>query len=176
MGRFAIRTTRLDPFSFLETTTEVSVAVTGFLALFLVLARRDGSFEPFVALGIRVVLLSSVASLLYAATPLLLAGLGLEGERLWRIAAVVPLLSGVVLTVAVRRISRRLPGFQPPTYVQVARLMNGAAILLFVFNLLGWPWSPYAGVHLLGVWLVLGLSAVNFVGLVLQRVLGDPAD
>ena len=73
----------------------------------------------------------------------------------------------------------------PETYADVAGLwptlshrvseepFNLVATLIFVVNLVGWPLTPSAGLHLLGVWLVLGLSTVNFVGLVLQRVLGD---
>ena len=55
----------MDEFSFLETTAEISIAFAGFVSIFLVLARRDGSFSPDYALTIRSILMpaSSVSVL-----------------------------------------------------------------------------------------------------------------
>ena len=163
----------MDPFSFLETTAEISITFAGFISIFLVLARRDGSFHPAVALPIRLILITSVASLFFAALPLVLAGLGVSGAALWRFPSVVFVLVGTGATFFVVSNRRRLPSTQQTaTFAWVGHSLNALSLVASVANMLGWPLPPNAGVYLASVWLLLGVSCVNFLGLVFGRVLG----
>jgi len=162
----------LDYFSFLETTAEISIAIAGFVSVFLVLARRDGSFPPEHALTIRSNLLSSVGCLYFAATPLVVAGLGLAGPALWRFSSAVFLLAhgGIAFYMAVNR--RKLPSaVQGTVFARIAWVLATLALVCLVSNVAGWPLSPNPGVYLLAVWFTLGIASVNFLDLVLRGVL-----
>ena len=85
----------MDVFSFLETTAEISITFAGFTSLFFVLARRDGSLAPEIAVLIRFILLGSIISLFLAALPLIVSGLGVMGATLWRASSGSTLAAGV---------------------------------------------------------------------------------
>ena len=162
----------LDYFSFLETTAEISIAIAGFVSVFLVLARRDGSFPPEHALTIRSNLMTSIGCLFFAAIPLILAGLGVAGETLWRLSSAAFLLahSGISLYMGVNR--RRLPtAVQGTIFARIAWSLAVLTILGLAFNVAGWPASPNGGVYLLTVWFTLGIASVNFLDLVFRGVL-----
>jgi hypothetical protein len=162
----------LDYFSFLETTAEISIAIAGFVSVFLVLARRDGSFPPEHALTIRSNLLSSVGCLFFAATPLVFAGLGVAGPALWRFSSAVFLFAqgGIAFYMAVNR--RKLPSHvQGTVFARIAWGLATLTLIGLVSNVAGWPRSPNAGVYLLTVWFTLGIASVNFLDLVFRGVL-----
>jgi hypothetical protein len=161
----------LDSFSFLETTAEISITFAGFISIFLVLARRDGSFEPGVAVLIRLVLISSIGCLFFAALPLVLAGLSISGPVLWRLSSATCLLVGVGVSIYVVRSRHH---FQPSALVPVGYSLNAAVFLALIANLAGWPAAPNGGVYLAAVWLILAIGAVNFIDLVFHRVLEPP--
>ncbi len=163
----------MDHFSFLETTAEISITFAGFVSIFLVLARRDGSFSAEFALTIRSILITSVGCLCCAAFPLVLASMGVVGAALWRFPSAVFLLtlSGAGFYIATNR--RRLPPAERGTvFARIAWSLVALTILSLVSNVAGWPLSPNPGVYLLSVWLQLGLASVNFLDLVFRGVLG----
>ena len=162
----------MDTFSFLETTAEISVTFAGFISIFLVLARRDGSFDPGVAFLIRLVLASSVGCMFFAALPLLLAALSLEGDALWRVSSATMLAAGGGVSVY---FVRRGAFIQRSRTVSIAYVLSGLVFLGLIANTGGWPVAPNAGAYVASVWLVLGIGSVYFVDLVVNRVLG-PSD
>ena len=162
----------MDIFSFLETTAEISITFAGFVSIFVVLARRDGSFDPGVALLIRLVIFSSIGCLFFAALPLVLAGLSISGPKLWRISSAAFLVVG--FAVPIYLVPRRVH-LQRTVLVPVAVSLNAAMVLALVANLVGWPNPPNGGVYLAAVWLVLALGSINFIDLVFNRVIGPPA-
>ncbi len=162
----------MDVFSFLETTAEISITFAGFISVFLVLARRDGSFEAGVALSIRLVLISSVGCLFFAALPLILAGLSLSGPVLWRGSSATCLLAGIGVTTYV---FRRRHLVQRTVLSPIAVLLNGVVVLALAANVAGWPAPPNGGLYLASAWLILGVGVINFIDLVFHRVLGSPA-
>jgi hypothetical protein len=137
-----------------------------------VLARRDGSFEPGVALSIRLVIFSSVGCLFFAALPLVLAGLSISGPTLWRISSATFLIMGVAIPIYL--IPRRAL-IQRTMLVPVAGSLNALMVLALIANLIGQPNPPNGGVYLAAVWLVLAIGSVNFIDLMFNRVLGPPA-
>lgn len=161
----------MDALSFLATTTEVSITFAGFISIFVILARRDGSFEPDVALLIRLVLIASITGLFSAALPAILSTLSIEGPTLWRLSSAIVLAGAVGVSVYV---FRRRSLIQRSVLVPVAVTFNGAVLVLLLANLSEWPSAPDGGTYVVSVWLVLGIGSINFVDLVFNRVLGQP--
>ena len=163
----------MDPFSFLETTAEIAITFAGFVSLFVVLARRDGSFSPDVALTIRLILLSSISSLFFAALALILAAVGLTAPELWRLASAVFLLvaSGIGY-FGISNLRRLPPEDQNTIFAWVGHSLGGIAALAAVANTVGWPFPPSPGIYLVSVWLMLGIASLNLLNLVFRHVLG----
>ena len=152
--------------SFLQTTAEVSVAFAGFISIFLVLATRNGRFSPEDSLSIRLIVISSVAPVFYAALPLILGSLGVFGVDLWRISSILVGLAGVGITAYF------LPQLLALSSGESLGLMLAVVSLLCLFaNAVGWPWPPSGGLYLLAIWLVVALAGGYFVALIFRRVL-----
>jgi hypothetical protein len=160
----------VDESSVLETTAEISVAFAGFIGIFLVLATRDGRFQPGEAWGIRLIVICSVAPVFAAAVPLILHAFGISGALLWRISSSAIGLSGVAIAPYMARQLRVLPpgegrSLNPMFWLAVV------AVLGCLANALGWPWPPSGGLYLVTVWSVVGIAAGNFVQLIFSKVL-----
>lgn len=158
--------------SFLETSAEIAATLAGLISIFLVLARRDGSFEPAVAFLIRLVVIGSIGSMFFAAVPLVLANLGLNGHDLWRSSSAVMLAACVAVSVYVAR-NRSL--IRRNVLVPVAVFFNVTVLVTLICNVSGWPAPPSGGVYLLSVWLIVGIVSLNFVDLVFHELLGSSA-
>ena len=163
----------MDQFSFLETTAEISITFAGFVNIFVVLARRDGSFSPEFALTIRSILMSSITCLFSAALPLILAALGVSGSPLWRLVSTAFLVTGCGIGFYMVTNRRRLPAAQQGTvFARIAWSLFALIMLALVANIAGWPLPPNAGVYLVSIWLLLGISSSNFLDLVFRGLLG----
>ncbi len=160
----------MDESSILETTAEVSVAFAGFIGIFLVLATRDGRFQPVEAWGIRLIVICSVAPVFYSAVPLVLNSLGISGSMLWRISSSAIGLSGVAIAPYMARQMRALPPGEGRT-LNLMFWLGVVAVLCVLANALGWPWAPSGGLYLLTVWSIIGIAAGNFVELIFRKVL-----
>ena len=163
----------MDHFSFLETTAEISITFAGFVSIFLILARRDGSFSPEFTLTIHSILMASIGCMCFAAVPLVLAALGVAGAALWRLpsAALMLTFGGLAFYMATNR--RKLPATVRGTaFARIAWSLAALTMIALVSNVAGWPLSPNPGVYLLAVWLQLGIASVNFLDLVFRGVLG----
>ena len=161
--------------SLLETTAEVAVAFAGFIGVFLVLATRDGRFHLLDAISIRVIVVCSVSPVFYAALPLVLDSLGISGDALWRVSSGVTAVSGVAIAVnllpKIRAlpIAERLPRTSPRLFIVWA--LGGLSIACLIGNIVGWPWPPSGGLHLLAIWSLVAVAGTNFVVLIFDRVL-----
>jgi len=162
----------LDAFPFLETTAEISATFAGFISIFVVLAQRDGSFDPGVALLIRLVLISSVFCLFFAALPVILAVLSVPSAFLWQLSSTAMLTGGAGVSAYVLR-NRQF--IEPSVLVPLAYVLNTAAFLSLISNVAGWPAAPNGGAYLAAVWLILGIASLNFIDLVFHRLLKPPA-
>jgi len=156
--------------SLLETTAEVSVAFTGFIGLFLVLASRDGRFAPADSFVIRLIVICSIGPVFFAVLPLVLDGLGLSGSPLWRTSSIIVASAGIA---AAAHLARRLRSLE----ARAGRSLNHGFVLGIVAdgsciaNAAGWPWPPNGGVYLLTVWAIVGVAGGNFVELLFRKVL-----
>jgi hypothetical protein len=121
---------------------------------------------------IRLVIISSIGCLFFAALPLVLAGLSISGPMLWRISSATCLVVGVGVPIF---IVRRRAHLRRTILLPVASSLNAAMVLALVANVVGWPNPPNGGVYLAAIWLVLVIGSINFIDLVFNRVLGPPA-
>jgi len=160
----------MDESSLLETTAEVSVAFTGFIGIFLVLAAREGRFAPGDAFVIRLIVICSIGPVFFSVLPLVLYGLGLSGTPLWRISTTGIALTGVAAIVHLARQLRTLERGE-------GRALNYGVLLWViaatscVTNAVGWPWAPSGGMYLLTVWSIVGIAGGNFVELLFRKIL-----
>ena len=156
--------------SFLETTAEVSVAFTGFIGIFLVLATRDGRFPKGEAWSIRLIVVCSVAPAFFAVVPLILDALGFSGPMLWRISSGAIGLAGVTIVAYMVPVARALPPGVGLDF-NYGAVFGLLAVFSCLVNAVGWPWEPSGGVYLVTIWSIIGIAAGNFVGLIFSKVL-----
>lgn len=156
--------------SLLETTAEVSVAFTGFIGIFLVLASRDGRFPPGASFAIRLIVICSVAPVFLAVLPLILHSLGLVGSTLWRTASIAAGVAGAAGIAHLVRQVRTLPAGEGRN-LNYGTVFAGVATLSCVANAIGVPWPPSGGLYLVYLWSLVAIAAGNFVELIFRRVL-----
>ena len=161
--------------SLLELTAEVSIAITGFISIFLALAARDGRLLPVDAFTIRLIVICSFGPVFYAVLPLILNSLGLSGPSLWRSSSSAVVLAGMVIAVYMARQLRFLePG--EGRRINHGFVLGVVAYFSCLANAIGWPWEPSAGLYLVTVWSIVGISAGNFIDLLFNKLLQDRAD
>ena len=87
----------------LEATAEVSIAITGFISIFPVLAARDGRLLPVAAFTIRMIVPCSFGPVFYALLPLILGSFGLVGVALWRSTSMTIGIAALAIVVYMAR-------------------------------------------------------------------------
>ncbi len=164
----------MNVLSFLETTAEISITFAGFISLFFVLARRDGSLASEIAVLIRFVLLGTITSLFLAALPLIVSGLGVNDASLWRMASGSGLTVGVGMGFFAASQRRGLRDREVTAFVRVAWVLATLSGLTYAANLVGWPVSPNGSMYLAAIWLSLAIPSVNLTDLVFGFALNEP--
>jgi hypothetical protein len=160
----------MDEFSFLETTAEISVAFTGFIGIFLVLAEREGKFLALEVYAVRLVVLCSVSPVFFSAFPLILSSLGVSGPVLWRISSIFVAASLILGALYLVRRLKLLEHGEGRT-LNYGFVFGLLAALSCLANLVGWPREPSSGLYLVTVWSIVGVAAGNFVELLFKRLL-----
>jgi hypothetical protein len=82
---------------------ELGAAFAGFIAIFLIFARREGRFSPADSLRIRSIILASFSAVFISLVPLVLHHAGFSGVALWRVASTVALIGGLLAGGVVAR-------------------------------------------------------------------------
>jgi hypothetical protein len=160
----------MDEFSFLETTAEISVAFTGFIGIFLVLAEKEGKFLALEVYAVRLVVLCSISPVFFSVFPLVVHSLGLSGPMLWRISSIFvgfSMIVGLIYLAGRLRLLEHGEG-RSLNYGFLLGLLAGVSCLA---NAIGWPWVPAVGLYLVTVWSIVGIAAGNFVTLLFKRLL-----
>jgi len=159
----------------LETTAEVSIALAGFVGIFLALASKDDKFLAKDVVSIRSIVTCSMSPVFYAVLPILAATLGLYEPLLWQISSGVVLVTSMAIWSSVIISIRRWPREErtPDSVILIASgwVCGSLAMICHTINLLAWPWTASAGVYLLGVWFVILIAALYFVNLIFSRVM-----
>jgi len=154
---------------------ELGAAFAGFIAIFLIFARREGRFSPADSLRIQSIILASFSAVFFSLFPLVLARAGLEGGAVWRISSLMAVASGLFQgSVVARRqiaLTAEERGTVGTTHSVVTWGLFGVAAILFSWNVLGLGSAPAAWRYLASLVCILGIAAMNFVTIAFQRLL-----
>jgi hypothetical protein len=154
---------------------ELGAAFAGFLAIFLIFARREGRFSPIDSLAVRSMILGSFSTVFLSLAPLALAALEVSELAVWRASSALGLLLilsvGVSMALAHRRVPRDVRSDLKPILVVAAWSLATLVTALFIANLAGYFGGPSAGLHISGLVLLLGITALNFSDIAFKRLI-----
>ena len=88
---------------------ELGAAFAGFLAIFLIFAKREGRFSPTDSLAVRSMILGSFSTVFLALAPLALAALGAGESLVWRTSSGLGLLAALSISLSMALAHRRIP-------------------------------------------------------------------
>ncbi len=159
----------------LSLIAELGIGFAGFLAIFLIFARREGRFSPADGIRIRAIVATSFIAVFMALVPLLLAQSELEATTVWRISSLVFLAVAVLVSAAIGRTELALPPEQRAEVGMVNNIVGwGLAFLstvLLATNTLGIFGDSSALPYLVALVSCLGIATSNFIAIALQRLL-----
>ncbi len=154
---------------------ELGAAFAGFIAIFLIFARREGRFSPADSLRIRSIILASFSAVFLALVPLILQQAGLSGDVLWRTTSAIALVGGSLAGVLV---ARKHASLVPADRADVGALHSvvtwglfALATALLMSNMFSLFSPPSAWRYLTALACALGIAASNFVTIAFQRLL-----
>ena len=151
---------------------ELGAAFAGFIAIFLIFARREGRFSPADSLRIRSIILASFAAVFLSLVPLVLRHAGFSDVALWRAASTVALIGGLVAGGVVARKHVALSSLDRADVGAVHSVITWGlflvAAILLVSNAF---WIVSAWPYLASLVCILGIAASNFVTIAFQRLL-----
>ena len=165
----------MDASNELALFAELGAAFAGFVAIFLIFARREGRFSPADSLRIESIILASFSSVFFSLVPLVLGSAGVSNTALWRASSLIALAVGLVTggLVAVKQV-RLSPEDQAEVSLEHSVITWGffaIAAVLFSANAFGWIVEPSAWPYLASLFCVLGIAAMNFVSIAFRRLL-----
>ncbi len=155
---------------------ELGAAFAGFLAIFLIFARREGRFSAADSLAVRSMILGSFSAIFIALVPLALGVLDAPESVVWRTSSgfglLVLLFVAVSMALAHRRILRSddRSDLNSPLVV-AAWLMASLVVALFLANVSGLFGDPSAGLHIAALIVLLAISALNFSDIAFKRLI-----
>jgi hypothetical protein len=159
----------------LSLIAELGLGFAGFLAVFLIFARREGRFSPADSVRVRAIIQSSFITIFMALLPLLATLSELETVALWRLSSLVHLAVSAVGGVVV---GRRQLALAPGDRVEVGLLNNlvawGLTLLHFLLlsgNAIGMFGDPSALPYLAALVCMLGVATSNFITIAVHKLL-----
>ena len=154
---------------------ELGAAFAGFIAIFLIFARREGRFSPADSLRIQSIILASFSAVFISLVPLVLHHAGFSGVALWRAASTVALIGGLLGGGVV---ARKHFALSPTDRANVGAVHSvitwglfAIAAILLVSNAFWLVSIPSAWPYLASLVCILGIAATNFVTIAFQRLL-----
>ena len=157
----------------LSVFAEVGVGFAGFTAIFLIFARRDGSFEPHDGLRIQAIFTASFMVLFMSALPLVLSESDMSEQQILQfcsaLAALVTFAIYIQISVAQLKLpaeSRKKIGFANNL---IAHPLGIGVIVSLASVILDFGWASPSMLYLLAIVFLLGIGTSNFVALALQR-------
>jgi hypothetical protein len=159
----------------LSLIAELGIGFAGFLAVFLIFARREGRFSPADSIRVRAIIQSSFIVIFMALLPLLVMLSEVETGTLWRASSLVYLAVSVAGGAVVGRSQIALT---PGDRVEVGRLNNFIAwglsllhLLLLAGNAVGMFGEPSALPYLTALVCTLGVATSNFITIAVHKLL-----
>jgi len=154
---------------------ELGVGFAGFVAIFLIFARRDGRFSPADSLRVRSIITSSFQAVFGALVPLALSLYGLAGSDLWRFASLIAIACATPVATHIARVHFQLA---PTDRAEVGFIhsvtawgLSALAGALFVANAAGFLGGPSASLYITALICLLGIATSNFVTIAFKRLL-----
>lgn len=165
----------MDAAEQLSLIAELGIGFTGFLAIFLIFARREGRFSPADSLRILVIFQTGFVAIFMSLLPLLVVLSEVQPTTLWRASSLVYLAVNLVLSVAV---GRKQLGLDAGERAEVGLFNNSIAWgltllsnLLLAANVIGIFGDPSAFLYVAALVGGLGIATSNFATIVLQKLL-----
>lgn len=159
----------------LSLIAELGIAFAGFVAIFLIFARRDGRFSAADSLRVRSIILSSLGVVFIVLAPLLLHSYGLREVLLWRTASTIGLAVGLPTGLNVGARQLRMSVADNAEVGAVHTFVSwGLFLLAFALlstNALGLFFEPTAWPFLTASACILGIATSNFITIAFQRLL-----
>jgi hypothetical protein len=159
----------------LSLIAELGLGFAGFLAIFLIFARRESRFSPADGIRVRGIVYASFVAIFMALLPLILMQVELGEITIWRASSVVFLLVGIFVCAS---IGRAQLSASPDERAGVGFLNNvvtwgisALALVLLGANAVGGFGEPSAPPYLTALVLSLGVATSNFVTIAIQRLL-----
>ncbi|MEP1469381.1 MAG: hypothetical protein ABJK25_00255 [Halieaceae bacterium] len=131
----------MQDMSELLSIAEIAVTIAGFSALVSILAWRRENFDP-KAEGLRLILAleASLFVALFSALPLVPHKFGMDGALVWRVCAIVYLLSDIAFAILMTKRTKNIDRFWPS--VLISRVLWGISLLgqiLLALAAIGFP-------------------------------------
>lgn len=160
----------MQPFDQLDLVAEISVALLGFVAVFIALSRPDGRFAESDRHFIQALVMSSALAILLAIAPRALQMFDMS-TLTWKASTTIALVLGSIAIVLQARQQLRMSREEAAqihwVWHVVAWVLGGTASLLFVLALL--DSSQITAYYIAGVSLLIPLSLWVFIGVVFRR-------
>jgi uncharacterized membrane protein YhaH (DUF805 family) len=154
---------------------ELGAAYAGFLAIFLIFARREGRFSPSDGLAVRSMILGSFSTIFLALVPLAIGTFGIAEQIVWRASSTFGLLVllsvGANISLASRRLSPEDRTELGSTAPMVAWALTALIAILFLSNVFAVLGPPSAGLHIAALVALLGITTLNFADIAFKRLI-----
>jgi hypothetical protein len=154
---------------------ELGAAFAGFLAIFLIFARREGRFSPVDSLSVRSMILTSFSTMFIALVPLALAAYDFSEPVLWRVSSGFGFVVFFSVATNMGLTHRRIPPSDRAdlntALVVVAWFLASAGVGLFLANTSAVFGPPTAGIHISALVVLLAITAVNFADIAFKRLI-----
>ncbi|MEE9380039.1 MAG: hypothetical protein V3V03_01410 [Hyphomonadaceae bacterium] len=152
--------------------SQLGIGFAGFISIFMVFARRDGTFSAPDSIFVRAIIVSSFLIAAGALTPLVVAGFELSTPNIWRYSAIsVLVISAVPTTNSVRK----QVSLSSEDRAQIGTLFSilvwslaAAIVVLYGLVAFGIGGGP---LYILSLALNIGLVMVTFATFALRRLL-----
>lgn len=154
---------------------ELGVGFAGFVAIFLIFARRDGRFSPADSLRVRSIITASFQTVFGSLLPLVLSLYGLSGPQLWRIASLLAIAAAVPVALHVARLHLSLTHQDRAevglVHSYIAWGLSAMSGMLLIANAAGLLGGPGAALYVTALIALLGIATSNFVTIAFKRLL-----
>ena len=152
--------------------SQLGAVFAGFIAIFMVFTQANGRFSPIDAVRVRIIIYTSFAVVLASLLPIVLHGLGIAPEWLWRIATGAYLILGGIISFDIFQSQRALDKANAPdrntrTIRIIARILN---ISLFVFGALIIAGVGHGGYYVLLLVMNLTMAGLTFISSAMHRL------
>jgi hypothetical protein len=149
--------------------SEFALALAGFAAIALVLGRREGMLSSGSAYVVQFMVVNALGPALLAMLAVVLFELGLAEATVVRICCGIYVSIAAFFVVLSIRRERHLASagelLFPPLLTRAIWGGSSIAHLILLATLIGFPFGPSVGLFLLGLWVLLGIAATQFVAL-----------